>query len=368
MIDAIWRTAVAAVLLATQVASSHAADVNFAGKTIRVIVNFAAGGPSDIFARHYQKDLSRFLPGNPTVIVENRPGAAGMLGANYLYNLAQKDGLTVGSLTAIAVHPILGKPNVKFDIAKFRWLGAVPQTQVLMVSSKIGVRKPADLLRPGEPLIYGTTGVNAAYVNTRLFLELIGAKFKAVSGYRGQVRAIQALRRGEINVTDLGISGYLPNLETYRKEQSMFALLQRGVLDKAGKFSRLPVLSNLPTMEEVIAAANPAGLKSAKFAAIKAVLGTYQIQYGFMLPPATPNALVAALRTGYAKMFHDPSIQKETKKRFKVDHEFIDGASAQRYVESLFADFEANKEVQKVIHAIAKAKGPPKAPAKTKKK
>ena len=365
MINAIWRTTIAAVLLAMHVVPSHAADVNFAGKTIRVIVNFAAGGPSDIFARHYQKHLSRYLPGNPSVIVENRPGAAGMLAANYLYNLAQKDGLTIGALTAIAAHPILGKPNVKFDIAKFQWLGAVPQTQVLMVSNKIGVKKPVDLLNPSEPLIYGTTGVNAAYVNTRLFLELIGAKFKAVSGYRGQIRAIQALRRGEINVTDLGISGYLPNLETYRKEQSMFALLQRGVLDKQGKFSRLAVLSDLPTMEEVIAATNPAGLKSAEFEAIKAVLGTYQIQYGFMLPPNTSQSLVDALRQSYAKMFSDPSIRKETKVRFKVDHEFIDGPSAQRYVETLFADFATNTEAQKVIQTISRGKRPPKAPTKS---
>lgn len=146
----------------------------------------------------------------------------------------------------------------------------------------------------------------------------------------------------------------------------MFALLQRGVFDKHGKLTRLPVLSNLPTMEEVIAQINPAGLKSAKFEAIKAVLGTYEIQYGFMLPPGTPSPLVDALRAGYAKMFSDPAVRKETRKRFKVDHEFIDGVSAQHYVETLFANFAANKEVQKVIHAIAKGKRPPKARMKKK--
>lgn len=362
MNSAILRTVVVAIVLsAAQTAASRAADVSFAGKTVRVIVNFAAGGPSDIFARHYQKHLSRYLPGHPNVIVENRPGAAGMLAANYLYNLAQKDGLTVGSLTAIAAHPILGKPNVKFDITRFKWLGAVPQTQVLMVSTKIGIRSPADLLNPTEPLIYGTTGVNAAYVNTRLFLELIGARFKAVSGYRGQVRAIQALRRGEVNVTDLGISGYLPNRETYRKEGAMVALLQRGVMDEHGKFHRLPALSDLPTMEEVIALVNPKALTSAKFEAIKAVLGTYHIQFGFMLPPGTPQALVDAYRAGYAKMFRDPAIRKETRARFKVDHDFVDGASAQRYVQNMFAKFAANKEVQRVIRAVARGKRPPKA-------
>jgi len=368
MINAILRTVVVAVVLfAAQTAPSGAADVSFAGKTIRLIVNFAAGGPSDIFARHYQKHLQAFLPGNPTVIVENRPGAAGMLGANYLYNLARPDGLTIGSLTAIAAHPMLGKPNVKYDITKFLWLGAVPQTQVLMVRKDIGVKSPGDLLKPGKPLIYGTTGVNAAYINTRLFFELMGARYKAVSGYRGQARTVQALRRGEINVTDLGISGYLPQRDSFRTEGLMFPVLQRGVIGDDGKFHRLAALSDLPTMEEAIAAANPSGLKTAKFEAVKAVLGTYHIQFGFMLPPNTPRAVVDTLAKGYVAMFRDPAVKKETMARFKVEHEFVDGPATQRFVEKLFADYAANADVRNVIHAIAKAKGPPKRASKPKK-
>ena len=355
---------VAVVVLLAAPAAAQAADVSFAGKTIQFVVNFAAGGPSDIFARHYQRHLQRHLPGNPTVIVENRPGASGLLGSNYVYNIARPDGLTIGSLTAIAVHPILGKPNVKYDITKFHWLGAVPQSQILMVRKDLGVLTPADLLKPGKPLVYGNTGVNAAYITTRLFLELMGAEFQAVSGYRGQSQTIQAMRRGEINITDLGISGYLPHQETYRSEGLLIALLQRGVPDESGKFTRLAALRDLPTMEEALAKVRPEALKSAKFEAVKALVGTFHVQFAFVLPPATPRAVVDTLAKGYVDMFRDPAVAKETMARFKMEHEFVDGPSSQRYVAKLFADFNANPNVQKIVRAVAGSGGPAKAKPK----
>jgi len=359
MTSTMLRTLAAAILVVTQAGTAAAAEVSFAGKTIQFVVNFAAGGPSDIFARHYQRHLSRHLPGNPTVIVENRPGASGMVGTNYVYNIARPDGLTIGSLTAIAVHPILGKPNVKYDVTKFGWLGAVPQSQILMVRKDLGVNAPAGLLKPAKPLVYGNTGVNAAYITTRLFLELMGAQFQAVSGYRGQSQTIQAMRRGEINVTDLGISGYLPHQETYRSEGLMIPLLQRGVPVEGGKFARLAALPALPTMEEALATTRPEALKSAKFAAIRALVGTFHVQFAFVLPPATPQTVVDTLAKGYADMFRDPAVISETKARFKMEHEFVDGPGAQRYVAKLFTDFNANPEVRKIVRAVAGSGGEP---------
>ncbi len=346
---------VAAAVLVGAPASYAADTTSFAGKTIRIVINFAAGGPTDIFARHYQTYLSKFVPGKPTIIVENRPGAAGIVAANFLYNRATPDGLTIGTFAGIAANQVISKGKVKYDLTKFNWLGAVPQTQILVARNNLGVSKPTDLLKPKAPLVYGTSGVNPNFVNTRLFLELMGVKFKAVFGYRGQARAIQALRRDEINITDLGISGYLPREASYRQEGVVIPVLQRGIMDAQQKFMRVPALSQLPTMEEALRETNPAGLKSAKFKAIKAVLGAYHVQFGFVVPPKTPKAVVATLRRAYADMFSNATVKKESKARFKVDHHFVDGQSAQRFVGGLLASVAP--DVKAAIRAASKRKG-----------
>ncbi|NKB22015.1 MAG: hypothetical protein GKS01_16125 [Alphaproteobacteria bacterium] len=336
-------------------ASNVAHSANFKGKTIRIVINFAAGGPTDIFARHYQTYLSKFVPGNPTVIVENRPGAAGIVAANFLYNRATPDGLTIGTFAGIAANKVIAKGKVKYDLTKFNWLGAVPQTQILVARNNLGVSKPTDLLKSKEPLVYGTSGINPNFVNTRLFLELMGVKFKAVFGYRGQARAIQALRRDEINITDLGISGYLPREASYKQEGVVIPVLQRGIMDSQQRFTRVAALSQIPTMEEALRETNPAGLKSAKFKAIKAVLGAYHVQFGFVVPPKTPKAVIAALRKAYADMFGSAAVKKESKARFKVDHQFVDGPSAQRFVTNLVAGVAP--DVKAAIRAATKRKG-----------
>lgn len=361
MFARILGTGAAAVLFSLSMTSLHAADVTFAGKTIQIVVNFAAGGPSDIFARHYQTHLERRLPGNPSIIVENRTGASGLVGANYIYNVARPDGLTIGSLTAIAAQGILGGPSVRFDVTKFRWIGAVPQTQVILVRTDIGVVEPRDLLNPAKPLIYGNTGVNANYLNTRLFLDLIGASFKPVSGYRGQSDVIQAMRQGESSITDLGISGYLPHRDTYQREGLMIPIVQRGMLSEDGTFHRLAALSDLPTMAEVIADIRPQALTTPEFAALRALVGTYGVQFAFVLPPKTPQAVVDVLSAGFVATFRDPTVMEEAKARFKVEHEFVDGPRSQRYIEKLFADYAANPTVAKVIQAMA-----PRQPSDTK--
>jgi tripartite-type tricarboxylate transporter receptor subunit TctC len=89
------------------------------------------------------------------VIVENRTGAGGRVGANFIYNAAPKDGTTIGFLVALASSDIIGGKQVKYEAPKFRWLGAVPQTQVLLATKELGVTDPAGLLKPAQPVVYG---------------------------------------------------------------------------------------------------------------------------------------------------------------------------------------------------------------------
>ena len=108
--------------------SPASAQASFAGKTIRLSVNFAAGGPADLLARQVAPFIAKHAPGKPTIIVENCTGAGGMVGANTMFNSAKPDGLTMGWLVGVTTQGLIGGDNIRFDPAKFRWLGALSQT------------------------------------------------------------------------------------------------------------------------------------------------------------------------------------------------------------------------------------------------
>ena len=345
----------AGVALAAVSAGPAAASTSFAGKTIHIVVNFAAGGPADGFIRHFVPYLSDRIPGKPTVVVENRTGAAGRIGANYIYNVAPADGTAIGFLVAVAAQDIVGGKNVKFDSTKFRWLGAVPQTQVLLGHKSLGVADGMRLADTKQPIVFGTTGKSSNNaLTTGLFLELIGVGFKQVTGYRGQAGTIQALRLGEVNFTDAGISIYLPNRESWRKEALFGAVAQRGLLQLDGSFTRHPTMPDLPTMAEIIAARSPGRLKTPEFNAIRALVGTTGVQFPLVLPPKAGKETAAALARAVAETFGDAKVRADAKRRFKYEYDFLDGVQSQAFVERLFADYRADPRVPKVVQRMLK--------------
>ena len=348
----------AGVALALLFAATPAAadDVDFAGKTIRVVINFTAGGPSDVFMRFFQPWLDKKVPGQPTIIVENRTGAGGRIGANYVYNVAKPDGLTIGFLTAAASQGMLGDSKVKFDAAKFRWLGAVSQTQVLLARKELGVAGPQGLLKPARPLVMGGTGLNGINdLNTALFLRMIGATYKHVVGYRGQAEVMQALRRNEVNLADAGITAYLPNRESWQAEGLFAPILQRGVFAADGKFHRHATMPDIPTMAEAIAALRPAAMQTPQFGAFRALVGTYNVQFALVLPPGTGKDVVDTLAKAVSATFRDPEAKRKAIARFKVDYDFSDGPSAQAYVERLFEVYNADPAIAKVVQELLKS-------------
>lgn len=118
-------------------ASASAQQPSFEGQTIRIALNNTSGGPSDLLARQFAPFMQTYLPGKPSIIVENRPGAGGAVGANYVYAQAKPDGLTIGFLVGVVTQGLIGGENIRFDPAKFHWVGAVSQTQVLLAAKEL---------------------------------------------------------------------------------------------------------------------------------------------------------------------------------------------------------------------------------------
>jgi tripartite-type tricarboxylate transporter receptor subunit TctC len=332
-------------------AAAQAAEPSFAGKTVRIVVNQAAGGPTDAFLRNFTRFFEAHIPGHPAIIVDNQSGAAGMIAANAIYNVAKPDGLTIGFMASITNDGLLGGPGVKFELTKFGLLAAIPSTQVTLVRHDTGAAAPRDLLHPKQPLNYAQYG-GWVGVAGRLFLDMIGAPYKYVTGYDGQAGTLLAIRTGEASVADAGAALYMPNADSWKREGLFDALAQRGELGEDGNFHRSAMLPNLPTVAEALAELNPAALKTAQFSAYHHTVGANLGQYLIILPPRSDPDILRVLARATAEAFRDPQAIATAKEKLHLDYSFMDSAQATRFIGQLQRDLEADPAGAEVMRTM----------------
>jgi tripartite-type tricarboxylate transporter receptor subunit TctC len=183
-------------LAASAQAQDAVADF-YRGKQIRIIVPSSTGGGYDLYARYVARHLGKHMPGDPTVIVQNMPGAGGLAASNHVYTRAAKDGLTLGVLQGPLVYAQVGhSPNVAFDMRAFGWLGSANVTSNTCVFSKrSGMTSAQDLLR--KSVIVGGSGGSTEFV-PNLLNALVGTKFNVVKGYKSTSDILPAIERGEV--------------------------------------------------------------------------------------------------------------------------------------------------------------------------
>ncbi|MBI2179194.1 MAG: hypothetical protein HYU31_00015 [Deltaproteobacteria bacterium] len=198
--------AVAWMLFAPRISS---AQVNFyEGKTIRIIVGFSPGGGYDALARMLSRHMPKYIPGNPTIVVENMTGAASLVAANHVYKVAKPDGLTFGHFSGgFAYSQVMGQPGVEFDMQKFVFVGAVARDESAVALTKSsGVTSMEKWFAAKTPLKLGTTGPGA--FGTDNVLKVIKAALnlpaQIISGYKGTADMRLAAESGEIDGTTWG--------------------------------------------------------------------------------------------------------------------------------------------------------------------
>ena len=190
---------VCATLAVAVVVSQPAYAAYHKDDSITLIVGYNAGGGYDIYARFLAPYLSKHLPNNPRIIVQNMPGAGSLKAANYLYNVAAKDGTVIGSVgQGVPQMQILGQPGIQFDAEKFNWIGRISDVRSLIgVWHESGVRTIEDAkTKPTTIAVGGPISGSTLYV---MFLnELAGTKMRGIAGY-GSREAMLAMERGEID-------------------------------------------------------------------------------------------------------------------------------------------------------------------------
>ena len=166
----------------------HAQAPFYQGKSITLIIGNQAGGQYDLWARHIANHIAKQIPGNPNIVVQNMPAAGSLVAANYLYNVAKPDGLTIGAIIpGIYTDQLIGRKEVQFDWAKFNWIGTPEQTEWLFITRADSPYKSIDDIRSAtEPPKCGTTG-SGSFVHQvpKLLEEVLGMKLTLVSGYTG---------------------------------------------------------------------------------------------------------------------------------------------------------------------------------------
>ena len=247
--------AVIPLLIATAIA---AAEPFYQGKTLRVIVASAAGGGSDIVARLMMRHLSRHIPGNPTIIVENMPGAGEIIGTNYVYGKAKPDGLTALFATGTPINQLIELPGIEFDVTKMPIIGGSSESVAAFIrTDKTGVKSARDLLNPKAPIVIGGSGYGSIKdVSMLAAMNLLGVKNPTyVTGYGGAGPIRLAYERAEVNFTQETAVGISRSVLPWVREGWTSVLYQVGFLDGKGNVAKDPVWKELgidaPSIAEV---------------------------------------------------------------------------------------------------------------------
>lgn len=282
----------------------------YQNKTITIFVGYQAGDGYDIWARLLAAHIGKHIPGNPNLIVQNVPGAGSMIVANQIYRVAKPDGLTMGAIgPSLYLDQLIGKKEVRFDWAKYGWVGSTEKTPYLFYMKTDSPYKSFDDIRKAKeaPRCSATSTGTSGHFVPKLLEEAIGAKFNVIMGYQGGAEQDLAFERGEVVCRSLSIPTFFARepFITWRKSNIVRILMQSGR-------KRDVKLPDTPTIHELMADyKTPAATR----ALVSSILASGDIGRPFIMPPALPAERLKTLRDAFRKTMSDPAFLTDVKAR-----------------------------------------------------
>jgi tripartite-type tricarboxylate transporter receptor subunit TctC len=306
----------AAALIGVALATSAQAAVSFEGKIVRLIVGSPSGGGTDLAARMLQRSLSKYIPGNPTLIVQNMPGASGVIATNYFAMQAPTDGLTllIGSTSEVTPDVVRRNPAVRYDPIKFEYVGGFATTGVVLVASKSAATRMA--ARTGEPI--NVAQVGSARTGAQIALwgaEYLGWNIRWISGYEGSSQLTLAMMKGESDLTD---TAGVTQLKALLSNDKFAAVAQMGQLNK-GKLTRRAAFAEIPLFSELL----EGKITGKEVDAFHSWQRTNELGKYFALPPKTAPEIVAAWRDAFARMVEDPEFKEMAAAQLDPDYNVL---------------------------------------------
>jgi tripartite-type tricarboxylate transporter receptor subunit TctC len=299
----------------------------FAGKQIKFVVGSAGGGGYESYSRLLGPYLSRHLPGHPLFVMQEMPGAAGMVAANYLYNIARHDGSEIGMVgRGVGIEPVLDPKDKgpRYVASKFNWIGT-PQQEVGLVFMRLPspIATMADL-KTNELIVSGTTSAAAPSYYPRLMNRLLGTRFKVVEGYKSSQEALLALERGEVE-------GHCSGSSSATLRARMEPLVAAGkvkVLAQLGR-EKDPDYPDIPLILDL--AATPADRQILELAFTQQAMA-----WPLVAPPGVPPERVKALRDAFDATIKDPDFLAEAARQ-KLIINPVSGEKIAALIERIYA-------------------------------
>jgi tripartite-type tricarboxylate transporter receptor subunit TctC len=299
------RLFVALVLAALAGASSAFAQSGadfYKDKTIRMLISHPAGGGYDLYARFFARHLPRFLPGNPTVVPQNMPGAAGVVMAMHIATASPADGTVIGlGPGSTGTAPLFGSKGAQYDARKLSWIGSMTSDVAVTVAWHTAAVKTAQDLFKTELITGGAGATDQSVMYPMALKNILGMKFKIVTGYGGTADTTLAMERGEtFGIGAMNFSSIRANKPEWLREKKVNLLVQLAL-------ARHPDLPDVPTAIELARNDEEKDLLQlivAQSAMARAIYG----------PPGIPAEQLQLLRTAFDKMMKDPEFLAEAEK------------------------------------------------------
>ena len=323
-----WNIALAAVFVAGiwHQSVAFAQDNFYQGKAIRIIVGAAAGGGYDTYSRTIARHMGKHIPGNPTIIVENMPGAGFLISANYMYNIAKPDGLTIGHfIGGLFLQQLLGKPGIQFDAAKFGYIGVPTQDDyVIGVSKKNSGISTMDQWMSSKTVVkLGGVGAGSATDDIpKVLMATIGLPVQLVSGYTGTATVKLAYDSGEVQGVCNSWQSFTATWPNQLKSGDLQMVLQT-------------TAKSHPELAKVPLAISYAKTDEARKLIIALVHSVGPAARPYLLPPGTPKDRLTMLRKAFMDVMKDPEFLADATKA-KLDISPLDGAELEKNVHDVF--------------------------------
>lgn len=320
----IWQMVILSLFLIAAPASAQ--DGFYRGKTVRIIVGASAGGGYDTYSRTIARHIGKHIPGNPTFVVENMPGAGFLISANYMYKVAKPDGLTIGHfIGGLFLQQLLGKPGIEFEAAKFEYIGVPTQDNYVIGISKknTGISTMDQWMKSKTVVKLGGVGAGSATDDIpKVLMATIGLPAQLVSGYKGTADVRLAYNNGEVQGVCNAWQSFSATWPNELKSGDLAIVLQT-------------TAKSHPELSKVPLAISYARTDEAKNLIRALVHSVGPAARPYMLPPGTPKDRAMTLRKAFMDTMKDSEFLADAKKA-KLDINPLDGAELESNVKEVF--------------------------------
>jgi tripartite-type tricarboxylate transporter receptor subunit TctC len=304
------------------VASRAAEEITFKGQKITILIGYGTGGSYDTYGRMASRFLGKYLPGNPIVIAQNMTGAGSLAAANYVYNIAPKDGTVLGVIgQTIPVDQLFDSAGKRFESAKFTWIGRMaPGVETIVSWYTVPVTSIADA-KKREIVIAAAGPASGSAIYPTVLNNLIGTKFKVVRGYAGTNEMLNAMEKREADGSgSVNVATLTSQFEPWVRDKKIRVLAQVSLV-------RHPAFPDVPTFVEL-------GETEQQKQILRLFAQGGDVGRAIIAPPGIPPERAKVLRAAFMRMMKDPELLAFAK-QVRIDISPMEGGELQKLVEDI---------------------------------